>query len=153
MWALREAVAAEHDTLFQNDAASTVKVMTNRAGAWAPVVAWCALLFGLSSIPGAAIPEVSIPEFDKLVHGSLYLVLGGLAVRALLRTTSLRGVRAIATASLFASVFGVTDELHQLLTPRRTCDVRDALADTLGGILGAWLAATILRRGKSASAL
>ncbi|MDB4979735.1 MAG: hypothetical protein JWM82_487 [Myxococcales bacterium] len=127
--------------------------MTKRAGAWAPVLVWCAVIFGLSSIPGTKIPTVSIPQFDKLVHGGLYLVLGALAARAFSATTSLSAGRVIVAACLFAAAYGVTDELHQLFTPRRSSDVLDALADTAGGLCGAWLSTKILRRGKSASAL
>ncbi|HVZ74465.1 MAG TPA: VanZ family protein [Polyangia bacterium] len=131
--------------------------MTTRARLWLPVVAWCALLFGLSSIPGAAIPKVSIPQLDKLVHATLYGGLGALVARASWPRTARSRARTVVGAGLFAVAYGITDELHQLFVPRRSSDVLDVAADAVGGFLGAWLATKWLiaidRRGKSKAAL
>lgn len=110
------------------------------------MLAWAAVLFGLSSIPGNAFPEVPGAQTDKLVHGVLYLVLGALLVRALRVTTALGGGRLVALGCVLATGYGVTDELHQLFTPRRSCDWHDVLADAVGGLLGAVLATRFLLR-------
>jgi VanZ family protein len=127
--------------------------VTNRARAWLPAVVWAGGLFALSSIPGRDIPKVSFEYTDKVVHAVIYLGLGALVARALLKTTSLALGRLVGLAGLLATAYGVTDELHQLFTPNRSCDAHDLLADAVGGFLGAWLAASILRRGKSQPAL
>lgn len=110
------------------------------------MLAWAAVLFGLSSIPGTAFPEVPVAQTDKLVHGVLYLVLGALLVRALRASTALRGGRLVALGGLLAIGYGVTDELHQLFTPHRSCDWHDVAADAAGGLVGALLATRVLLR-------
>jgi VanZ family protein len=112
------------------------------------------VLFGLSSIPGAAIPVVPGWHVDKLVHALLYLVLGLLCARALGATTGLVGPSRVAVATLLTTAYGVTDELHQLLTPRRSCDWCDVIADAAGAIIGSIIGTIIAssvqtnRRGK-----
>lgn len=71
-----------------------------------------------------------MPEFDKLVHGGLFLLL---AV-----TTRWRfGPRLCLLATVAA--YGVLSEIVQaVLLPDRSGDPFDALADTTGALLG-WL--------------
>jgi VanZ family protein len=106
----------------------------------------------LSSIPGAALPTVPGWHVDKFVHALIYLVLGFLCARALAATTLLKSGALTLVATLIATAYGVTDELHQLLTPRRSCDWRDVVADAAGALLGAGLAVSTIahsnRRGK-----
>jgi VanZ family protein len=115
--------------------------------AWRPAMGWAVVIFGLSSIPGTALPELPAAQADKVVHGVVYLVLGLLCGRALRATTRLGAGHRVALAGLLATVYGVTDELHQLLTPRRSCDWHDVVADAVGGLLGAAVAATLVARG------
>ena len=92
-------------------------------------------------------------HLDKVVHGALYLVLGLLCARALRATTALSATRVVVLAAALATVYGVTDELHQLFTPRRSCDWRDVVADAVGGLAGAALAMLLSRRGKFGAAV
>lgn len=87
----------------------------------------------------------SILSHDKLAHLLLY---AGLAfvIRLALRGTRLGPLAAFAGAVAIASAYGVTDELHQLLVPGRSCDLWDWAADTLGALIGAGAAAASLRR-------
>jgi VanZ family protein len=110
------------------------------------VAAWAVVIFGLSSIPGNALPDVPGAQTDKLVHGLVYLVLGLVCGRALAATTGLGLGGRVALASLLATAYGVTDELHQLFTPRRSCDWHDVVADAVGGLVGAVLAARLSAR-------
>lgn len=73
---------------------------------------------------------------DKVEHFTAY---GGFALTLLwglsggrLSTVS-RGAAFAATA--VASMYGVTDELHQYFVPGRSCDVHDWLADTSGAAI------------------
>ena len=50
---------------------------------WWPALAWAAVIFGLSSVPGSAIPEMPLAQADKLAHGVVYSVLGFLCGRTL----------------------------------------------------------------------
>ncbi len=70
---------------------------------------------------------------DKLAH---FLVFGLLAT-AILRTPRLKdhGLRSLIIAALLASAYGGFDELRQSLTPGRSVELADWLADTLGAIV------------------
>lgn len=104
---------------------------------WTAPVAWAGLLFVASSFPGRAYPEVTFAAADKLVHLGIYGVLGALLARA--AWSNLRGTtgRQWAWSTGIATLYGATDELHQLFVPNRSADVRDLLADALGAALGA----------------
>ncbi len=51
---------------------------------------------------------------------------------------------AIAIASILASFYGITDELHQAFVPMRTPDVTDWGLDTLGAFAGALVVAWLV---------
>jgi VanZ family protein len=110
--------------------------------AWLPVLIWAAILFGLSSIPGAKIPNVRISYADKIVHGGLYGILGFLCFRGSLRTNKLGPGAAVLIAVSVALGYGLSDEVHQLFVPQRSFDLLDLAADVAGGsagALGGWL--------------
>jgi VanZ family protein len=67
-------------------------------------------------------------------HAVLYAILGVLLLGALLpgRATS----RAAALAIVIASLYGVTDEVHQAFVPGRIPDVLDWAWDTVGAAAG-----------------
>jgi VanZ family protein len=117
---------------------------------WLPAIVWGIVLFELSTIPGSEIPDLPTPNFDKLVHGLLYLVLGACCVRGLGQSTSLTPGTLVAAATMLATAFGVTDELHQLFTPRRSSDWHDVVADAVGALVGAALATRFRRRRQPA---
>jgi hypothetical protein len=116
---------------------------------WGPVILQMALIFAASSIPNLGQLPGGIS--DKSGHSIGYGLLGGLLLRALaggrLRgVTWTRGVLAI----LLATLYGVSDEFHQLFVPGRSADRYDVLADFLGSAAGAaigWLASGIRRWG------
>jgi VanZ family protein len=113
--------------------------------AWGPALVWAAVIFALSSIPGTRLPSMPVPNADKLVHAAVYVVLGVLCLRGVRRTSSLVGARAVLIAACIAAIYGVTDELHQLFTPNRSCDWHDAAADATGGLAGALAANALFR--------
>jgi len=94
-----------------------------------------AAIFYFSTIPGSGLPPH--PAFtNNIAHFCLYLVLGVLLTLTLnspKRALWLTGLLAVVIASLY----GVTDELHQIFTPGRTPDVLDWLTDTAGALVGA----------------
>lgn len=97
---------------------------------YGPVVTVCAAIFVLSSIPGRAMPAVL---WDKASHALAYAVVGAAFAHAWW------GVRSWWWAVAAATLYGVSDELHQLFVPGRMGDVRDVLADAIGGLIGAVL--------------
>ena len=110
---------------------------------WLLVVAWMAVIFTLSSIPGASLPSAP-PSLGHLIE---YSILGALLVFALVPGHS--GRRAVALALLIASAYGITDELHQAFTPGRTPDIADWGIDTISALGGAVAAAWLLRPGQA----
>jgi len=101
---------------------------------WGPVILQMAIIFGAS-----ALTEPSLPGgvSDKSGHFTGYLILAALLVRALARGR-MEGItwRAILLGVLGATVYGVSDEIHQRLVPGRSPDLADILADGLGAAAG-----------------
>jgi VanZ family protein len=120
---------------------------------WAPVVAYMALLFALSSM---ALPPSPTQVNDKTQHFLGYGGLGALALRAA-SGGALSGLTpgAAVAAWALAAVYGVTDEYHQRFVPGRTADVADAVADAAGGataIVALWAFGIIARSRRSSGA-
>jgi VanZ family protein len=110
---------------------------------WWFVAGWAVIIFLLSSIPGKSMPDVPGLQYDKVLHALVYSVLGGLFFLALRHASSLTTGRVVAAAALFALAYGLSDEFHQLFVPGRSADLYDALADGIGGLLGASIAAKL----------
>jgi VanZ family protein len=93
-----------------------------------------AFIFAASSVPGTQLPG---RLWDKLVHFTVYAVLGILFLLPLTRGR-LSGVtiRSATGALVLAVLYGISDELHQRLTPHRTSDPMDVVADALGAAGG-----------------
>ena len=87
-------------------------------------------------------PGVDI--LSSVAHFCEYAIFGALLVNALRLHVSLRNACLIAVAC--ASVYGVTDEIHQLFVPGRMCDPLDWVVDTVGASLSASLLYLILRK-------
>jgi hypothetical protein len=121
-------------------------VRSRRLVAGALALAWAGLVFWLSSRPDPLPFSVSLfPGMDKLLHGGAYAVLGALLMLATAGARySVR--RAVVIAAALASLYGVTDELHQSFVPGRDTSAGDWIADTVGALGGAALAAASLRR-------
>ncbi len=96
------------------------------------------LSFAVLFVPRAPSPP-PVPEFDKLVHGGLFLLL---AVTTRWRFGPRLGLLATVAA------YGVLSEIVQVLLPDRSGDAVDALADTTGALLGWLLARWWHRRGR-----
>ena len=105
-----------------------VPVRRSVLGTWLPVVAWAAVIFAFSSLPSGS-TELSTWELvvRKLAHVTEYAILAALLCRALRRA-----VPAIVLASLYA----VTDELHQTFVEGRLGTPRDVAIDLAGILVG-----------------
>ena len=114
---------------------------------WLPVALDAGLIFYLSSIPQLATPPG--PFSDKHFHFGSYALLATLLVRAL-ASARLRNInaRVAIAAVLLATLYGVTDEIHQIFVPGRTAALDDLAADALGAATAAvlLLAWAIIRR-------
>ncbi len=107
---------------------------------WGPVCGYAGLIFYLSSQPH---PEEKLPMFiklfsDKVLHGVEYAVFAALCYRAIQGSgpDSWRPY-AIPVAIFLASLYGVSDEVHQAFVPFRDSSGYDWIADTVGATFGA----------------
>ena len=106
---------------------------------WLPLILYCLLIFIQSANPS---PE-HIPSFkfvDKLLHFAAYAVMGVLFYRAyqtLKIKENLRMLMLLSAAS--ASLYGISDEIHQSFFPFRQAEVADVIADTIGAFSGVYL--------------
>ena len=117
---------------------------------WGPVIAYMAMVFGLSSLSKLPAPPAGLSFYD--VHVVTYAGLGALTARATLRqalgrlelsrVTTGHGLRrapwrAVLGAIVISTLYGVSDEYHQMFVPGRTFDVLDIVADAIGSVAGA----------------
>ena len=101
---------------------------------WGPAVAQMALIFLLSSLSDAPLPE---GMSDHAGHGIGYamlaaFVLWGLTDGQLARANAARSGIAV----LWAAAYGLTDEFHQSFVPGRTAAWDDIGADVRGALIG-----------------
>ena len=120
---------------------SRLRSLLTRRRAWTASVVWMAVIFGFSSLPGSAVPG----GIGGLGHFVAYAILGGLLLIAFAHETH-EGGRALSYAVITASLYGITDELHQAFVPGRVPDIADWGTDTLGAFVGAAIALAILAR-------
>lgn len=93
-------------------------------------------IFLASGTPRLATPDLGFTfSKDKLAH---FLVFGLLAT-SLLRTPQVvsRGWRGALIAILLTSAYGAGDEFHQSMTPGRSVEFADWIADTTGAAVAA----------------
>ena len=100
---------------------------------WAPVVAWAALIFGLSSVPDLG---TGLGTWDlvlrKIAHATEYAILAALLVRALRRP---------GWAIALGVAYSISDEVHQSFISGRHGSPIDIGIDAIGVVVGAVIAA------------
>ena len=107
---------------------------------WLPVGVYCIAIFIQSAFPTSRhLPQW--PYLDKCLHVAGYALLGFLFFRARItaQPTPNRNTTLILTI-LFVALYGLSDEIHQSFVPGRSAEAADALADLVGGALGAGVA-------------
>jgi VanZ family protein len=115
----------------------SLSILSNRPRfLWLTVVAYMALIFGLSSISQT---PAFVGGVDKYLHAVLYAGLAALLVRALAGGWRRRVTLGIVVATIaIAAAYGVSDEFHQSFVPRRSVEAMDVMADTIGAALAAF---------------
>ena len=115
---------------------------------------WALFLFALTSWPRP--PQVpvleSIPNFDKLIHFTLYGVQAFWIYRSVRwpGKPALSMTRVLAIVGLMA-VWGVADETHQYWIPGRSMEGGDVAADIVGAAAGALVASWMTTKSPSLS--
>jgi VanZ family protein len=106
-----------------------------------------AMLFVLSSFSKLPQPPGGLSFYH--VHIAAYAGLGALTTRAAAKGLRHVSLTAALAAIAISSLYGVTDEYHQVFVPGRTFDLLDMAADAFGSMLGAgamWAWSIIRRR-------
>ena len=138
---------------------------------WCAVALWALFIFFMSAKSGAdlsggegLVSRIKLwlaataagvfgPDADVVspaAHFVEYTVFGALIFAALRESFSeQRNPQLAIIAIIIASLYGVTDELHQYFVPDRACDPVDWLVDTCGATLGAFAMRAILGRKHS----
>lgn len=113
-----------------------------------PLVAWIAVIFGVSSIPQLSGDSFGLPPgFDKVVHFGEYLVLG-ILLRHGIGGDGQRGAAILLFVIATGLLVGCLDELYQSLIPGRHPSILDVAADAAGILAGALVGALIARRSE-----
>jgi VanZ family protein len=127
---LAAPIAPRRRVIIPKQVPSTLATMAalDRVAAWAPVALWAAMIFVLSHVPDLS---TGLGTWDyaarKLLHALEYAVLGALCFRALGRPLA---------AGVLASLYAVSDEVHQSFVDGRTGSPADWAIDTVGVALG-----------------
>ena len=111
--------------------------LVRHAFLWVPPIIYAALIFHFSSETNP-LPSLTAHAWDKALHVAEYAGLAALLARSLRGEGMARGW-SIVGALLIASVYGASDELHQLFVPGRDSSVLDWTADTIGALIGSTL--------------
>lgn len=114
---------------------------------WLPALAWMAAIFMLSSQSGLRVSEDDAVDrpLRTLAHVVAYAALAGLLLAAISggrRPTIRDALLAIAIATLY----GISDEIHQAFVPDRSGRLQDVLIDAAGAVIGAAAALLLLSR-------
>lgn len=114
---------------------------------WVPSLLWAALIFSLSHM--SAPPGTSLAP-DYVGH---FLIYGCLALTLIWGITA--GFRQLLTGRrvlivwLLATLYGISDEVHQSFIPERHASLQDVVVNTLGALifsLGVYFAQAAYRR-------
>jgi len=106
---------------------------------WLPLITYCVFIYIQSSYPS---PE-RLPSFefgDKIMHFGAFVVMGVLFYRAY-QTLPFKSISQwiVPLSMLSASLYGISDEIHQSFVPYRHGSIGDVIADVLGAVCGVYL--------------
>ena len=106
---------------------------------WLPLILYCLFIYIQSDHPS---PEQipSFPFVDKVLHFLAYGIMGILFYRAYQTLRIKNNIQMLMLLSVVsASLYGISDEIHQSFVPFREAEVADVIADMLGAASGVLL--------------
>jgi len=99
-------------------------------------VFYCAGIFYLSSKPDPVEMGPLFPGTDKVLHAVLYGGLAAVVSLGVRRSGNSPAPRVQFLAPIvFAGLYGLSDEIHQMFVPSRHFDPFDLIADVAGAVL------------------
>ena len=106
---------------------------------WLPLILYCLFIYIQSAHPS---PEQipSFPFVDKALHFAAYGLMGILFYRAYQTLRIKNNIQLLMLLSVVsASLYGISDEIHQSFVPFREAEVADVVADIIGAFSGVYL--------------
>jgi VanZ family protein len=110
-----------------------------------PALAWALFILIICGIPGNELPKINFWQWlrwDKLVHLGIYTILALLLIRGLSEQSDFLNLRRSPKLSAFliCTFYGMIVEILQATVfVHRSGDVRDAIANSLGALIGVFL--------------
>lgn len=90
-------------------------------------------IFIASSFAGAEVPNMPLMFGDKIVHFSVYFVLGlSILFSLVVDRSQWKDSKIIIMTILLGALYGASDEFHQAFVPGRSVELLDWLADLFG---------------------
>jgi len=118
--------------------------MFRKKYAWIAPLSWALLIFYVSS--RSTLPSlVEFKSSDKFMHVLAYIPMGFLLMYAMRETPELFPSKQAFLAALLGTLYGISDEIHQLYVPGRHFELLDIAADSAGVILGIIIFTLLLR--------
>ena len=79
----------------------------------------------------------------KLAHFTEYLILGVLVINMFTKNNVRKSYL---LSILLCIIYATSDEIHQIFTPGRACQIKDILIDSIGSITGIYLFKLLKKR-------
>ena len=113
-----------------------------------PLIVYWIILFIATSIPAQSVPSFGVS--DKVNHLLAYFILSILLYLTFsFQEKSLFAKRNAALLTIaVVLLYGVLDELHQMLIPGRSAEFLDWAADAVGAICGVLIISFLLKKFK-----
>ncbi len=101
---------------------------------------WLAILYHVSNSVPTEMPQMLVPQQDKILHFVFFLG-GGVVLAASLRLIAkLEGIRLLLAVAVVMGLLGALDEYNQQFIPGRSgLSLEDWIADMSGAIAGVGL--------------
>lgn len=106
---------------------------------WLPLILYCLFIYIQSDHPS---PEqiLTFPYVDKVLHVTAYGIMGILFYRAYQTLKLKDNIKMLMFLSVVsASLYGISDEIHQSFVPFREAEIADVIADMIGAFSGVCL--------------
>ena len=108
-------------------------------------IVWAIIIFVLCTMPQRDLPQIKIPNIDKIAHFGCFLILSVFLSLLFHFKTRSSYLCIVLFSTLLAFIYGGSIEIMQSRFFNRTGDVKDLIADVLGGFVGALMYPAVLR--------
>ena len=108
-----------------------MEIWKKKINTWLPVMAWCSVIFMLSSITNTS-TKTTIPDY--VFHFFLYAALALVVYRALFISDQKITSRVFFLTFVLTLAYAFSDEFHQSFVPGRTPSLQDIGFDTIGSL-------------------